>query len=98
MRRALSPLSVTAREIAAIDPAALHLRLSEANIPAEILPVVQAANRTMARLEQGYNSQREFTANAAHELRMPIAVLNANIETLPTNAAKTSLLRRVQPR
>lgn len=94
-RRTLRPLGRAAREAAAIEPSSIHLRLSEAGIPSKIWPLVHATNQALARLQEGYQIQREFTANAAHELRTPIAILNANIETLPENAAKSSLLQDV---
>lgn len=92
VRAALRPLTRTAQEVAGIDPAAIHLRLSEKGIPEEILTLVRAVNSALERIEKGYRIQGEFTANAAHELRTPIAIIKANIETLPPIAAQGSLL------
>lgn len=82
VRQSLSPvrrLSFMARNI---GPASLDRRLPEDNLPAEITPLVHAVNTSLQRIESGYRREREFTANAAHELRTPLAVLKANIETL----------------
>ncbi|HCX65978.1 MAG TPA: two-component sensor histidine kinase, partial [Rhodobiaceae bacterium] len=82
VRQSLAPmrrLSVMARDI---GPASLDRRLPEENLSAEIVPLVHAVNTSLQRIESGYRREREFTANAAHELRTPLAVLKANIETL----------------
>ncbi|PKP68170.1 MAG: two-component sensor histidine kinase [Alphaproteobacteria bacterium HGW-Alphaproteobacteria-5] len=82
VRQSLAPvrrLSFLARNI---GPASLDRRLPEEDIPSEIVPLVQAVNGSLQRIEAGYRREREFTANAAHELRTPLAVLKANIETI----------------
>lgn len=82
VRQSLAPvrrLSFMARNI---GPASLDRRLPEDNLPSEITPLVHAVNTSLQRIESGYRREREFTANAAHELRTPLAVLKANIETL----------------
>jgi signal transduction histidine kinase len=82
VRQSLAPvtrLSVMARNI---GPTSLDRRLPEDNLPSEITPLVHAVNTSLQRIESGYRREREFTANAAHELRTPLAVLKANIETL----------------
>ncbi|MBB5054647.1 signal transduction histidine kinase [Afipia massiliensis] len=50
-----------------------------------------AVNQAFDRLEQGFRRQREFTADAAHELRTPLAVLRARIETLPDQSDAKAL-------
>lgn len=82
VRQSLAPvrrLSYMARNI---GPASLDRRLPEDNLPSEITPLVHAVNTSLQRIESGYRREREFTANAAHELRTPLAVLKANIETM----------------
>ena len=46
----------------------------------EFLPVVDAFNLTLDRLERGYIVQRAFLAGAAHELKTPLALIRAQIE------------------
>jgi len=59
----------------------LDERLYDKNLPRELVPLVQAVNTSLDRLEADYRVQKEFIANAAHELRTPLATLRARIES-----------------
>jgi signal transduction histidine kinase len=95
IRNSLLPLKRLSRQASAIGPSNTSIRLPENEVPREILPLVHAINSALDRIETGFRIQRDFTADAAHELRTPLAVLRAHVETLPDPAARDALVRDV---
>jgi signal transduction histidine kinase len=91
VRRALAPLKHLSRVAGNIDPATADTRLPTRNVPTEVVPLVNAINLALDRLAHGLMRQREFNANAAHQLRTPLAVLSANIEAMPDKATAAKL-------
>ncbi|HEX3664419.1 MAG TPA: ATP-binding protein [Rhizomicrobium sp.] len=91
VRRALLPVTRASDMARAIDPGRINLRLPDGNVPREVRPLVLAVNQALDRLEEGFRAQREFTADAAHELRTPLAVLRARIDTLSDDDTASAL-------
>jgi signal transduction histidine kinase len=81
-RRALLPLRQASEIAQQIGPARTDIRLPVGEIPSEVKPLVSAINKALDRLDEGFRVQREFTADAAHELRTPLSILRARVETL----------------
>ncbi|CAO3418960.1 sensor histidine kinase [Azospirillum endophyticum] len=79
IHRGLRPLRRASARAAAIGPDSVSERLPEQGMPREVLPLVRAVNQALDRLEAGYEAQRGFIADAAHELRTPLAVLDAHL-------------------
>lgn len=95
IKRAISPVERLSMQAATIGPQSTDLRLSEAGVPREILGFIRAVNSALDRLDVGFQVQREFTADAAHELRTPLAVLRAHIDTLDDRVVADELRRDV---
>ncbi len=94
-RRALRPVLQASETARTIGPARTEVRLPTRDLPREILPLVNAVNQALDRLERGFRIQREFTADAAHELRTPLAILRARIDTLENRAMGEALRRDI---
>lgn len=74
MGRAFAPMAAMSAEVDRLDGSELR-PLDERSIPLEALPLVQAINRLMQRLERVLEQQRRLVSDAAHELRTPVAAL-----------------------
>jgi len=91
VRVTLRPLRALAAQANAIQPDTSETRLGLAGVPEEIVPVVRSINRAFDRIGDGLKLQRRFTANAAHELRTPLAVLRARVDSMPPSPAVLAL-------
>lgn len=90
--RMVRPLRQASRVAAQVGPRRLGIRLRSGHLPSEVVPLIDAFNAALERLEQGYRVQQEFLAAAAHELKTPLALLQAEIEL--SGAPNTSMLLR----
>ena len=80
--RAVKPIVAASALAEEIGPDHTDVRLPETDMPREVLPLVRAVNDALDRLDAGFRAQREFTADAAHELRTPLAILRTQIDML----------------
>lgn len=76
----LRPVARASREAALVGPRKPDMRISLDGLPREIKPLVEAVNGALDRLSSAYSTERRLTANAAHELRTPLAVLNLRLQ------------------
>ena len=93
--RAIAPLQLASSQALKIGPQNPGARLPIENMPREVLPLIEAVNGALDRLDHALSAQRRFTADAAHELLTPLAVLMANIDTLEDQKAVKALRQDV---
>lgn len=79
--RSLKPLSkiscaIHSRSASSMEP------IESEDIPVEVLPMLQALNALLQRLEAALQAQQRFTADAAHELRTPLTALQLQLNLL----------------
>jgi heavy metal sensor kinase len=79
-RKALAPVAAIATEARRINDRNLDVRLPIAETKDEITHLSETLNQMLARVELGVRSIRDFTANAAHELRTPLALIRTEVE------------------
>ena len=91
LRYGLAPLSALARQVAGRQPDSVA-PLVLARIPAEIAPLVEALNGLLTRMRDALARERRFTADAAHELRTPLAALKVHAQ----NAARADSAARAR--
>lgn len=80
-RQAKQPLQKLDAELARRTSADLH-PVACADFPLELQPLAQTLNQLMQRLKAALESERQFTANSAHELRTPLAAAAVQLDVL----------------
>lgn len=91
VRRSLRGLEQAAAQADSIDIEKRGVRLTSTGMPSEVTPFVRAVNGALGRLDEGYDRQERFLADAAHELRTPIAILKTRVASLPQGMTKSLL-------
>ena len=78
--RSLRPVDALARQVGALDPQALVPLDESPALPNEIAPLRAALNALIRRVVEAFDNERRFTADAAHELRTPLAALKVQAQ------------------
>jgi len=80
--KALKPISDVIKRVDKITVTSLNLRVPEGNGKDEIGQLAITFNRMLERLEKAFSMQKDFLANASHELSTPLTKINGQIEVL----------------
>jgi signal transduction histidine kinase len=90
--RAIAPVTAIRRELADITANDLHRRVPVPRGGDEIAALAVTTNNTLDRLESAVERHRRFVADAAHELRSPLAILRTRMELAPPQPLTTEAL------
>jgi len=96
--RSLAPVQRIRRQVAG-RPADDLSALPEAGLPEEVLPLVRELNLLFGRVRLAFDAQRHFVADAAHELRSPLAALKLQAQALHRSgdaAQRDAALQRLE--
>jgi signal transduction histidine kinase len=96
LRRRIAPLKELSARAASINPRDTYAPLPLEQVPTELRPLVASVNTGFERLIEAFDVQQRFAANAAHELRNPLAVLQAGLERLPESTDVGALRHEVR--
>jgi two-component system OmpR family sensor kinase len=80
VERALRPIAVMSSTAQAISARNLSQRIDAAGTESELSPLARILNNMLDRLEDAFEQQKRFTADASHELRTPLAVICSQAE------------------
>jgi signal transduction histidine kinase len=80
--RSLRGLMQTVKQAQGINFENRSARIDRSKVPQEIIPLVDAFNTALSKLDEGYNRRNRFLADAAHELRTPIAIARTRADLL----------------
>ncbi|MGO4426501.1 sensor histidine kinase, partial [Streptomyces sp. MCAF7] len=87
--RALRPVAAIREEFTEITERALHRRVPVSKARDEVSRLARTMNATLDRLHQAMTRQRQFVADASHELRSPIAAVRAQLELALARPSRT---------
>jgi len=88
-RRALAPVGAMAERAREIGATTLHARLPVGDARDELGGLAGVVNDLLSRLEQAFTQQVRFVADASHELRTPVAILQAESEVALSRESRT---------
>ncbi len=89
-RESLKPIAKMGEQAKRISAANLHQRLPVANENDEIGNLAVVFNQLLDRLDQEFERQRRFMADASHELRTPLAIIRGESEVALSSDSRTS--------
>jgi signal transduction histidine kinase len=83
IREGLSPLATLATSAGKVSASNWYLKIpTDATTTEELAPLTRAMETMLATLYRAFTSQQEFLANAAHELKTPVAILKSTLQSM----------------
>ncbi len=95
IRQSLAPVKRASREVEQVSPNQLQQRVDTEGMPEEVLPLLRAFNAALDRVEDAYRIEREFAADAAHELRTPLSILRLLVAQAESSDAQSRMMRQI---
>jgi two-component system, OmpR family, sensor kinase len=89
VKRSMRSLTRLQQEIGKRDGSNLT-SIPDLSMPTELVPIHAAVNRLLDRLQRALTSERQYAANSAHELRTPIAAVQAQLQVLAAQLGSTA--------
>ncbi len=93
--RALAPVSALVKKTESISASNLAARLPIPGSQDEVFQLSQSLNRLLERLEQAFKSQERFVADASHQLKTPLALLLAELDSISREALSAETRSRL---
>ncbi len=88
-KKALTPINTLSIQLSSIDEENISERLESKFGDEQIISLTQSFNHVLDRLEDAFERQKLFSANASHELKTPLAVMKAGIQVLKIDEETT---------
>jgi heavy metal sensor kinase len=88
-RKSLQPVAAMATQARGMGAANLHARLAVLNPRDELGQLAVTFNQLLERLEESFERQKRFMADASHELRTPVAILHGETEVTLSRADRS---------
>jgi len=95
VRVGLKPLKGLADQVATINEANLALRLRTDSLPRDLVVMGRSINALMDRVQRAFEKEQQFSADAAHELRTPVAALKSGVQAALLDPAVSEPCREV---
>ncbi|MFZ2587397.1 MAG: ATP-binding protein [Alphaproteobacteria bacterium] len=93
---ALRPLRRLSEDVKAIGPHNPDQKLLTTEVPYEVKPLVEAVNGLLSQLGRALTAQQQLSADAAHQLKTPLAIMQARLELLDKLPGRDDLVNDVQ--
>ncbi|WP_236701370.1 sensor histidine kinase [Thalassomonas viridans] len=93
IRLVVEPANALTAKIKKIKPEDLEKRIEVQDVPKELFPIASAMNDALERVENSFEQQKRFIADAAHELRTPLTIFLNRLELkIPPSPEKDKLI------